>query len=126
MTTIGTSRFGTGSLAASLTGLLTLTADAINLAASLDPGPGGISSVLEPVFAAANLIWFLLGLISSRADRSREGAAGLHLSWAPLVVVLALLAAYQPRLAASLVQRLAGLVLSIFNALADMITLLVG
>lgn len=81
-------RLGAGSLAASLTGLLALTGDVINIAASLDAAPSSLSTVLEPVFSAANLTGLLLGLLFSRANRCRYGTVGLHLSRAPTVVAL--------------------------------------
>jgi len=119
-------RLGTISLAASLTGVAALTGDVINTAATADPSGSGLTSVLEPVLCGADLAGFLLGLVSSRAGGSGRGTAGLHLSWAPMVVALVLLAAYRPPLAAGLIERLAGLVLDVLNGVADTITLLLG
>ncbi|HET6212714.1 MAG TPA: hypothetical protein VFE14_07575 [Micromonosporaceae bacterium] len=117
-------RLGAGPLAASLTGLLALTGDVINIAASLSTTPSGLSTVLEPVCSAANLTGFLLGLLSCRANRSRHGTVGLHLSRAPIVVALVLLAADHPQPAAGIIKRIGRLAIDIFNGIADTIALL--
>jgi len=112
---------GTASVAASLTGCLTLLWDVATLT-GWSAGGAALSQVLEPAFAAANILGFLLGLVSRGS--SEQGAAGLHLSWLPITVVLLVLAAYRPLTAAALVSSLGGLVLDVFAGLADLITAL--
>jgi hypothetical protein len=109
------SRLGVLSLLASLTGTVALLGDVFQLVVL-----STVQSPLELVFSVANVVGFLFGLIS----RCGCGTAGLHLSWAPVVVVLLLLAAYEPELAAGLVRRTVDLVFAMFGALADLITVL--
>jgi hypothetical protein len=116
-------RLGAASLAASTTGALSLTVDLVTLA-WLTGSPTGVSTFLELVLTVANVAGFVLGVLSSLRGRSVPGTAGLHLSWAPLVVGFLLLAAFRPETAADLVRRLIELVGAIFNGLADVITLL--
>lgn len=114
------SRLGVLSLLSSITGTVALLGDVFQLVVLAAP-----QSPLEVVFSVANLAGFLFGLIS-RPSGCACGAAGLHLSWTPVVVTLVLLAAYEPMLAASLVRRTVHLVLDLFGALADLITALLG
>jgi len=62
-------RLGAGSVAASLTGLLALTGDMTTIAASLGTSHIGLSPAFQPVFSAANLTGFLLGLLACHANR---------------------------------------------------------
>jgi hypothetical protein len=112
---------GTASLAASLTGCVTLLWDVATLV-GWSGGGAGLSGVLDHTLAAANILGFLLGLVSRSG--SGQGTAGLHLSWMPITVVLLVLAAYRPQAAATLVRSLAGLVLDAFGGLADLVTIL--
>jgi hypothetical protein len=112
---------GTASLTASLTGCVTLLWDVATLV-GWSGGGAGLSGVLDRAFAAANIVGFLLGLVSRRS--SGQGAAGLHLSWVPITVVLLFLAAYRPQTAATLLRSLAGLALDVFAGLADLVTTL--
>jgi hypothetical protein len=113
-------RLGVASVAASVTGTLSLTADLVTLA-WLTGSPSGVSAFLELILTVANLAGFAFGAIASLRDRSGPGTVGLHLSWSPLVVGFLLLAAYQPETAAALVRRLIALVGVIFNGLADVL-----
>jgi hypothetical protein len=114
------SRLGVLSLLSSIIGTVALLGDVVQLVVLSAP-----QSPLEVVFSVANIAGFLFGLIS-RPSGCACGAAGLHLSWTPVVITMVLLAAYEPVLAASLARRTIHLVLALFGAVADLITALLA
>jgi hypothetical protein len=115
-------RLGAVAFLAALAGSVSLLGDVLTLMFFAGPG-GGLASVLETVFAAANVAGFLMGLLS-RLGGSGTGTAAVHLSWAPVLVVFVLFAGTQPVLAAALVRRIVHLVLTVFGGIADLLTIL--
>jgi hypothetical protein len=105
---------GVASLCAAMTGLLALIGDVLSILGFFN-GSNTASTVLQSVFMIADLAGLLLGLFAPRRT-------GFHLSWAPAVIVLLVLAVYRPRTAADIVNSLGTLVFDVFNGLADLIT----
>jgi hypothetical protein len=111
---------GTASLAASLTGCVTLLCDVATLVGRSGrdvgfrtAGPGSRHRQRPGLPARPRL-----------KSKQRPWAAGLHLSWIPITVVLLFPGAYRPQTAAMLLRSLAGPVLDVFAGLADLITTL--
>jgi hypothetical protein len=82
-----TARYSTWAFAASLTGIATLTGDAINVLGSLGQPNNGLSYVLELVLIVVNLTSLLLSLIPYGTSRSAQVIAPLHVRWIPKVIV---------------------------------------
>ena len=99
-------------VAAAITGLTALTIDLINIRL------GGAGFRLSLIFTPA----LLIGLICGRASaRTLAGRIAMHLSWAPFVITLIVLAVVDEKLSASLLRAFGGTLFGIIVGAGDVV-----